>query len=141
MSAIIGSEIAAIEASSTSVDQYYLLASSGATNCFRICTPLITICIRMAVVLYYDFVITIPQEIRYIWSSKLKLMNVLIVMLRYVTVLGYVIVLVTAFAPAIVTGTTKTVSANRNFETLTNGLPHLFVPHSGSFHTLVQFYY
>jgi len=88
MSGIIGAEIASIEGSSTSVDQYYLLASS--------------------VVLYYDFIITIPQEIRYIWSSKLKLMNVLIVMLRYVTVLGYVIVLVTAFAPAIVAGTTET---------------------------------
>ncbi|KLO16165.1 hypothetical protein SCHPADRAFT_901697 [Schizopora paradoxa] len=70
-----------VEDLSTNVDQYYILASSA--------------------VFLYDFAITFPQEIEYLWSSKLKLVNVLVIALRYLTALGYVPVLVLTFAPII----------------------------------------
>ncbi|KLO16173.1 hypothetical protein SCHPADRAFT_938080 [Schizopora paradoxa] len=68
----------AIEDQST-VDQYYILASS--------------------VVFLYDFALTMPQEIEFLWSSKLKLVNVLVIALRYITVLGCIPVLMLTFVP------------------------------------------
>lgn len=70
------------------VTVYYILASS--------------------VVFYYDFALTMPQEIKHIWSSKLKVVNVLIIALRYITALGYVPVLVVTFVPVINSGTGET---------------------------------
>jgi len=54
---------------SNDVSTYYILVSS--------------------VVFYYDFALTMPQEIKYIWSSKRNLMNSLVITLRYITALGY----------------------------------------------------
>ncbi|KLO16166.1 hypothetical protein SCHPADRAFT_938076 [Schizopora paradoxa] len=65
---------------STTVDQYYILAS--------------------AVVFLYDFSLTIPQEIMFLWTSKPKLANVLVLSLRYLTALGYIPVLLLIFAPS-----------------------------------------
>ncbi len=80
------------------VDQYYILASSGviiscggsmhALNAFR--TP---------VTFYYDFILTIPQEIKHIWSAKFKSVNVLIIALRYISAIGYIPILTFTFAP------------------------------------------
>jgi len=64
---------------SNDVSTYYILASS--------------------VVFWYDFVLTMPQEIKYIWSSKLNLMNSPVIVLRYITVLGYIPVFLLAFVP------------------------------------------
>ncbi|KLO16169.1 hypothetical protein SCHPADRAFT_938079 [Schizopora paradoxa] len=57
----------------TTVDQFYILASST--------------------VFLYDMALTMPQEIQYLWSFKLKPVNVLLLALRYVTALGFVPVL------------------------------------------------
>jgi len=59
--------------------RYYILASS--------------------VVLYYDFALTLPQEIKHIWFSKFSLMNVLLIALRYITAIGYTSALWLAFWP------------------------------------------
>ncbi|KLO16167.1 hypothetical protein SCHPADRAFT_926684 [Schizopora paradoxa] len=67
--------------SSTEVDLYYLLASS--------------------VLFCYDFLLTSPQEVRYLWSSKLNIVNVLVLALRYITLFGYVANLMLAFSHAI----------------------------------------
>ncbi|KLO16170.1 hypothetical protein SCHPADRAFT_223992 [Schizopora paradoxa] len=64
----------------TTVDQYYILASS--------------------VVFLYDFALTVPQEIKFLWNSKFKLVNGLVMALRYITVLGYIPVLLLAFMPS-----------------------------------------
>ncbi len=42
------------------------------------------------VAVYYDFILTMPQEIKHIWSSKFNLVNVLVIALRYITAFGYV---------------------------------------------------
>jgi len=65
-----------------SSNQYYILVSSA--------------------VFYYDFILTMPQEIKHIWSSKAKLnlVNVLVIALRYITAFGYVPVLMLALSPA-----------------------------------------
>jgi len=68
------------------------------------------------VVFYYDLALTMPQETKHIWSSKLKVVNVLIIALRYITVLGYVPVLVVTFVPVINSGTGETVSTNQTCE-------------------------
>jgi len=60
-------------------NQYYLLASS--------------------VIFYYDFILTIPQEIKHFWSSKFNKVNVLVIALRYTTAIGYIPVLVLTLAP------------------------------------------
>ncbi len=67
----------------------------------------------MIVVFYYDFALTMPQEIKHIWSSKLKLVNMLVIALRYITALGYIPVLVLTFAPVINSGSGETVSTNQ----------------------------
>ncbi|KLO16168.1 hypothetical protein SCHPADRAFT_938078 [Schizopora paradoxa] len=67
--------------SSNYVNQYYILASSA--------------------VFYYDFILTLPQEFKNLWTSKLKAVNVIVIALRYITALGYVLVLMLAFAPVI----------------------------------------
>ncbi|KLO16183.1 hypothetical protein SCHPADRAFT_224753 [Schizopora paradoxa] len=51
-----------------------------------------------SVVLFYDFILTIPQEVKCIWSRKLKLVDVLVLALRYTAVFGYIPALVMAFA-------------------------------------------
>ncbi len=79
----------------------------------------------MIVVFYYDFALTMPQEIKYIWSSKLTLINVLVIALRYFTVFGYIPVLVLTFVPAISTGTGETVSTNQICEVKLTGQPKL----------------
>lgn len=61
-------------------NQYYILASS--------------------VVFYYDFALTLPQEIKHIWSSKFSRINVLLIALRYITAIGYVPILWLTFSPA-----------------------------------------
>jgi len=61
------------------VNQYYLLACS--------------------VIFYYDFILTLPQEIKHIWSSKFNKVNLLVIALRYTTAIGYIPVLVLTFAP------------------------------------------
>lgn len=61
-------------------NQYYLLASS--------------------VVFYYDFSLTISQEIQHIWSTNFTFVNVLIMALRYITAFGYIPTLVLTFSPA-----------------------------------------
>lgn len=61
--------------------QYYILASS--------------------VAFYYDFALTMAQEIKHVWSSKLKLVNVLIIALRYITAFGYIPILVLTFTPVV----------------------------------------
>jgi len=43
----------------------------------------------LTVVFYYDFALTLPREIEHIWSSKLSLIKVLLVALRYNSVIGY----------------------------------------------------
>ncbi len=63
----------------------------------------------MTVVFYYDFALTMPQEIKHIWSSKLKIVNVLVIALRYITAIGYIPVLVLTFAPLTSSGS-ETVS-------------------------------
>ncbi|KLO04809.1 hypothetical protein SCHPADRAFT_947425 [Schizopora paradoxa] len=63
----------------TNVDQYYIMASSA--------------------FFFYDFALTIPQEVKHMWSTKLSLVNVLVIGLRYLTVLGFIPVIVFAFAP------------------------------------------
>ncbi len=84
---------------STNVDQYYLLASSGAIISF-------TVFMRnerlgMIVLFYYDFALTLPQEIKHIWSSKLNVVNVLVISLRYITAFSYVPVLLVTFVDGV----------------------------------------
>ncbi len=67
----------------------------------------------MIVIFYYDFALTMPQEIKHIWSSKFKLVNVLVIALRYVTVFGYIPELVLTFVSVINFGSGETVSTNR----------------------------
>lgn len=62
-----------------------------------------------AVVFYYDFILTFPQEIKHLWSFKLKPVNVLTMTLWYITALGYIPVFVFAFAPVIDVGEGETV--------------------------------
>ncbi len=66
----------------------------------------------MIVVFYYDFALTMPQEVKHIWSSKLKLMNVLVIALRYITAFGYIPVLMLTFEPEISSRTGETVSTS-----------------------------
>ncbi len=68
--------------------------------------------LRMVVVFYYDFALTMPQEVKHIWSSKFKLVNVLVIALRYITALDYIPVLVLTFVPVISSGTGETVSTS-----------------------------
>ncbi len=51
------------------------------------------------VIFYYDFILTLPQEIKHIWSSKFNKVNLLVIALRYTTAIGYIPVLVLTFAP------------------------------------------
>ncbi len=92
---------------------YYVLASSGASN-FKAFTVTNTSYHRddTVVVFYYDFALTMPQEIKHVWSSKLKLINVLVIALRYITALGYIPVLVLTFESVISSGSGETVSTN-----------------------------
>ncbi len=85
---------------SANAHQYYILASSGATY------PLTRFLsdsrgFGAIVVFYYDFVLTMPQEIRHIWSSTFKVVNVLIIAMRYITAFGYIAILVFTFLPVI----------------------------------------
>ncbi len=92
----------------------------------------------MAVVFYYDFALTMPQEIKYIWSSKWTLMNLLVITLRYITVLGYSIpvFLLTFVTVPIGSDARNTVSTNHMCEVkLTNQYElndYVSVPRSGS---------
>jgi len=52
-----------------------------------------------SVALYYDFALTLPQEIKHIWFSKFSFMNVLLIALRYVTAIDYASTLWLAFWP------------------------------------------
>lgn len=63
---------------------------------------------KSTVVFYYDFFLTLSQEIIHLWSFKLKLVNVLVIALRYITLFGYIPVLVLIFAPEIETGIGET---------------------------------
>ncbi len=56
------------------------------------------------VVFYYDFVLTMPQEIKHIWSSKSNTGMSLVITLRYFTAFGYIPVLMLAFAPVFASG-------------------------------------
>ena len=40
--------------------------------------------------LLYDYVITLPLEIRYIWNDHFKLVGALYLLNRYTTLLGYI---------------------------------------------------
>ncbi|KLO16164.1 hypothetical protein SCHPADRAFT_223269 [Schizopora paradoxa] len=60
------------------ISEYYVLASS--------------------VIFYYDFTLTMAQEIKYLWSSKPRLVNVLVLLLRYISALDYIIVIWSTFA-------------------------------------------
>ncbi|KLO16161.1 hypothetical protein SCHPADRAFT_223084 [Schizopora paradoxa] len=68
----------------TNVDQYYIMASSA--------------------FFFYDFALTIPQEVKHIWFTKLSIVNVLVIGLRYLTVLGFIPAIVIAFTPFIDVG-------------------------------------
>ncbi|KLO16182.1 hypothetical protein SCHPADRAFT_224874 [Schizopora paradoxa] len=62
------------------ISQYYLLISS--------------------VIFYYDFILTMPREIKHVWSSKLNAVNLLVIALRYITAFEYIPIFVIAFAPS-----------------------------------------
>jgi len=81
---------------SVSVDQNYDLASS--------------------VLFYYDFALTIHQEIKYIWASKspFRLVNLLVIAMRYITFFGYIPVLILTFASAKVDDMAQGVSFNKD---------------------------
>ncbi|KLO08480.1 hypothetical protein SCHPADRAFT_607323 [Schizopora paradoxa] len=63
----------------TAIDQYYIIASSA--------------------FFYYDFALTLRQEIKYIWSSKPTFINFLVIALRYLTVLSFIPAIALAVAP------------------------------------------
>ncbi len=66
----------------------------------------------MIVLFYYDFALTMPQEVKYIWSTKMTLVNLLVIALRYITALGYIPVLVLTFLQTLSSSTGNTVSIN-----------------------------
>jgi len=70
--------------SDTRVNYYYLLASS--------------------VVFYYDYILTLPQEYKFLWTKKMNIVTLLILTLRYVTASSYLIIFALAFAPGIAVG-------------------------------------
>ncbi len=69
------------------------------------------------VLFYYDFALTIHQEIKYIWASKspFRLVNLLVIAMRYITFFGYIPGCILTFASATVDGTAQRVSFNKNW--------------------------
>ena len=45
---------------------------------------------RLSALLYYDHFLTFPQEVERIWKAKWTFVNVLFLVNRYLTFLGYI---------------------------------------------------
>lgn len=55
--------------------------------------------LSFAALLYFDYAITLPDEVRRIWGARFTGATVLFVMNRYVPMVGYVVILVSLFHP------------------------------------------
>lgn len=72
-------------------------------------------------VFYYDFVLTIPEEVKYLWCSRFKIINLLVIALRYISAVGYIAVLMASFPPSASRSTSndgslEDVGPNRNLK-------------------------
>lgn len=54
---------------------------------------------RLSVLLYFDYLVTLPDEIRRIWGARFTGATVLFLLNRYVPMAGYVVILVSLFNP------------------------------------------
>jgi len=55
--------------------------------------------IAAAALLYFDYIITLPEEVRRIWGARFTGVTALFVMNRYVPMVGYMVILMSLFHP------------------------------------------
>ena len=67
-------------------DNYATLSSAGDSSPFQ-CNLWSTNLFLFAVLFFYDYILTLPMVLRYIWNGKANLMKILFIMNRYARLL------------------------------------------------------
>lgn len=80
------------------MNYYISLASFGEKFCLLLRIQE-TLSHRISVVLYYDYFMTLDQEIKFFWNKKLNVVNILFFVNRYLSIFGTVPVILQNFGP------------------------------------------
>ena len=84
--------ICAVHHISSKVFQYYILSALGELTLLSLSEMTETgySLSAHAALLYYDFILTLPGEVHYIWRRSFSVVSLLFLINRYLSLLGYI---------------------------------------------------